>query len=114
MNELLQTKEEVRKVLASAGANEVLTYTFVHGNLLDKIGQDKKLAYQLANALSPDLQYYRFSLIPSLLEKVHPNVKAGYGEFAIFEINPVHSKDLVSKKRRFTNRRSAYSPGVCG
>jgi len=92
---LLATKYEARGVLAAAGANEVLTYTFVHGNLLDAVGQDKKLAYQVANALSPDLQYYRLSLLPSLLEKVHPNIKAGFNEFALFEINPVHSKDLL-------------------
>src|SRR3989344_799103 len=95
---LIETKLRARKVLASAGANEVLTYSFVHGNLLEKVGQDKKYAYKLANALSPYLQYYRLSLLPSLLDKVHANIKAGYGEFAIFEINPVHSKDLVSKK----------------
>lgn len=93
---LLATKREARQVLAAAGANEVLTYTFVHGNLLDSVGQDKRLAYQVANALSPDLQYYRLSLLPSLLEKVHPNIKAGVNEFAMFEINPVHSKDLTS------------------
>jgi phenylalanyl-tRNA synthetase beta chain len=95
-DQLLATQQEARGMLAAAGANEVLTYTFVHGNLLDSVGQDKKLAYQVANALSPDLQYYRLSLLPSLLEKVHPNIKAGFNEFAMFEINPVHSKDLTS------------------
>jgi phenylalanyl-tRNA synthetase beta chain len=97
VDELLATKQRLRQLLASAGANEVLTYSFVHGNLLDKVGQNKKLAYQVANALSPDLQYYRLSIVPSLLDKVHANIKAGYSEFALFEINPIHSKDLVSK-----------------
>lgn len=87
---LLQTKTLVRDRLAKAGANEVLTYSFVHGNLLTKAGQDPKNAYQIANALSPDLQYYRLSLLPSLLEKVHPNIKAGYDEFALFELGKAH------------------------
>lgn len=90
----LTFKQEVREALRQAGANEVLTYSFVHGNLLDKVGQDKVQALQVANALSPDLQYYRLSLTPSLLEKVHPNVKAGNDEFAIFELGKVHAKDL--------------------
>lgn len=89
-NDLLELKAGIRTSLAEAGANEVLTYSFVHGNLLDKVGQDKSHAFQLSNALSPDLQYYRLSLIPSLLEKVHGNIKAGYNEFALFELGKAH------------------------
>ena len=89
-NPALSLKQQIRARLAAAGANEVLTYSFVHGNLLDKIGQDKTQAFQLGNALSPDLQYYRLSLVPSLLEKVHANIKAGYNQLAMFELNKVH------------------------
>jgi phenylalanyl-tRNA synthetase beta chain len=91
-NTVLELKNQVRNVLSSAGATELLAYSFVHGNLLDKVGQDKEMAFQIANALSPELQYYRLSLTPSLLEKVHTNIKAGHGKFAIFEIGKVHVK----------------------
>lgn len=91
-NSLLQVKTRVRDFLSQAGANELLTYSFVHGNLLDKAGQNRELAFQLSNALSPDLQYMRLSLTPSLLEKVHPNSKAGYETFALFELGKVHNK----------------------
>lgn len=94
-NRLLEFKETLRDSLADAGANEVLTYSFVHGDLFKKVSQNAELAYQLSNALSPDLQYYRLSLVPSLLEKVHPNIKAGYDEFALFEINKTHDKSNV-------------------
>ena len=90
---LLTLKAEVRQKLSAAGANEVLTYSFVHGDLLAKAGQDPARAFQISNALSPDLQYYRLSLIPSLLEKVHPNIKAGYDEFALFELGKTHGLD---------------------
>ncbi|HUD10680.1 MAG TPA: phenylalanine--tRNA ligase subunit beta [Candidatus Saccharimonadales bacterium] len=90
-NELLELKSEVRDVLSKAGANEALTYSFVHGNLLDKVGQDKSQAFQLSNALSPDLQYYRLSLTASLLDKVHANIKAGYDRFVLFEIGKGHN-----------------------
>lgn len=89
-DKLLELKASIRQTLAKAGANEVLTYSFVHGNLLEKCGQDPKNAFKLANALSPDLQYYRLSLMPSLLEKVHPNIKSGHDEFAIFELGKSH------------------------
>ncbi|HMS92848.1 MAG TPA: phenylalanine--tRNA ligase subunit beta [Candidatus Saccharibacteria bacterium] len=87
--ELVQT---VRESLAHAGANEVLTYSFVHERVVKAAGQDGSDAYKLSNALSPDLQYYRLSLTPSLLDKMHGNIKAGYDEFALFEIGRSHSK----------------------
>ncbi len=95
VNQLMLTKSKIREVLRRAGANESLTYSFVHGNLFEKVGQDAALAYQLTNALSPELQYYRVSLLPSLLERVYPNVRAGYSEFAIFEVNKTHDKNSV-------------------
>jgi phenylalanyl-tRNA synthetase beta chain len=93
----LQTKAALRAKLAGMGANEILAYTFVHGNLLDKVGQDKTLAFSLSNALSPDLQYYRLSLTPTLLDKVHANIKAGYSEFALFEIGTSHTQGEVDE-----------------
>lgn len=94
-NPQLQVKSRIRDLLAQAGANEVLTYSFVHGNLLDKVGQNRELAFQLSNALSPDLQYFRLSLTPSLLEKVHQNLKAGFEQFALFELGKVHAKGVI-------------------
>jgi phenylalanyl-tRNA synthetase beta chain len=90
---MLDLKQKIRSILSKGGANELLTYSFVNGQLIDKAGQDKSNAFQIANALSPDLQYYRLSLLPSLLEKVHANIKNGYGEFCLFEMNKVHAKD---------------------
>lgn len=97
-NDDIAFKQQLRNILAKAGANEMLNYNFVHGNLLEKVGQDTKMAYQLSNAISPDLQFYRLDLVPSLLEKVHINIKAGTNEFTIFEINKAHNKHHVSKE----------------
>jgi phenylalanyl-tRNA synthetase beta chain len=90
LNPLLDAKQRVRERLSAAGANEVLSYSFAAAVLLEKTGQDPKNAFTLANALSPELQYYRLSLIPSLLEKVQPNLKAGHDSFALFEIGKTH------------------------
>ncbi|MCA9325586.1 hypothetical protein KDA23_06020, partial [Candidatus Saccharibacteria bacterium] len=89
----LTQKAVLRAELSRAGANEVLTYSFVHGDLFAKVGQDMMHAFKLSNALSPDLQYYRLSLTPSLLDKVHINIKAGYGQFALFEMGRTHFRD---------------------
>ncbi len=82
----------IRESLSRAGANEVLTYSFVHENVLKKAEQDVDQAFRLSNALSPDLQYYRLSVLPSLLDKVHMNIKAGHDEFVLFEIGKGHNK----------------------
>ena len=83
---------KLRDLLVRAGANEVLTYSFVHGDSMRKAGQNPDDAYRITNSLSPELQYYRQSITPSLLANVHPNSKAGYDRFAIFEMNKFHTK----------------------
>ena len=87
-----ELKRVVREALARAGANEVLSYSFVHERVLKGAGQDPAQAFRLSNALSPDLQYYRLSVLPSLLDKVHANIKAGHSEFMLFEIGKGHTK----------------------
>ena len=87
-----ELKNAVRQSLSRSGANEVLTYSFVHEHVLKNAEQDVAQAYKLSNALSPDLQYYRLTVLPSLLDKVHANIKAGHDEFALFEMGKGHSK----------------------
>jgi phenylalanyl-tRNA synthetase beta chain len=96
-NSSLDLKQNIRTKLSAAGANEVLTYSFVNRELLQKAGQDESLAFQLSNAISPDLQCYRLSLTPSLLDKVNQNIRSDMvrnedKELAIFEIGRVHVK----------------------
>ena len=82
----------LRDRLSHSGGNEVSTYSFVPGDLLDKVHDDKSKAYRIVNAISPDLQYYRRSLLPGLLEKSRDNLRAGYDDFMLFELGKVHSK----------------------
>ncbi len=87
-----ELRTSIRKSLVRAGANEVLTYSFIHGDIMKKAGQNADNAYRVVNSISPELQYYRQSLTPSLLTHVFPNVKTGYDSFALFEANKVHQK----------------------
>lgn len=96
-NKNLQLKAAIRNVLSSFGANELLTYNFIHGDILEKAGQKQEDSYKLRNALSPELQYYRQSITPSLLDKVHANIKLGYSQLAIFELGKSHIKTLEGK-----------------
>ena len=103
-NQLASFKDDLRGTLSSAGANEVLTYSFVHGSLMEKTGQHPAQAYRIINALSPDLQFYRLSLTPSLLSKIYSNYRAGYKEFAIFELGKGHNKLMKEKAAKHLPR----------
>jgi phenylalanyl-tRNA synthetase beta chain len=85
-------RNNLRRTLVKSGANEVLTYSFIHGDIIKKAGQNPEDSYRLINSISPDLQYYRQTLMPSLLSITQPNIKQGYDEFALFEINKCHYK----------------------
>ena len=101
-----QLKQAIRQSLSCAGANEVLTYSFVHERVLKNAEQDPSRAYRLSNALSPDLQYYRTSVLPSLLDKVHANIKAGHDEFMLFEIGKIHDKELTLNDENLPSERT--------
>ena len=81
---------ELRKRLREAGGTEVYSYSFIHGDLLDKVGDDKAKAFRIVNAISPNLQYYRRSLLPNLVELARDNLRAGYDDFMLFEVGKVH------------------------
>lgn len=91
-NKMVATKSQIRNFLSLTGANEVLTYTFVHGDLLEKVGQDVKNSYRLVNSISPDLQYLRQQIVPSLLVKAYDNLKAKHQIFALYEMNQTFSR----------------------
>ena len=88
----LAIKTKTRNILSSFGANEVLTYSFVSGKLLEKAGLNLKNSYRIVNSISPELQYIRQSIVPSLLDKAFVNQKLPVDKFAIFEINKVYQK----------------------
>lgn len=111
-NELYQKQMLLRNRLREAGGNEVTTYSFIHGDLLDKVGDDKSKAYRIVNAISPDLQYYRRSLLPNLIECTRDNLKAGYDDFMLFELGKVHHKGLMDESEPTLPREISEVAGV--
>ncbi len=92
-NAMWGMKTRVRELLASFGANEILTYSFVSEKLLKKAGLDAANSYEIVNSISPELQYVRQSIVPSLLDKAYMNQKLPVDKFAIFEMNKVYQKE---------------------
>ena len=93
-NELFALKTSIRNHLSARGANEVLTYSFIHGDLMRKVGQNPDNSYKIINSISPELQHIRQSIVPSLLDKSYANIRAGHEQFALFEMNQVYPRNL--------------------
>ena len=83
----------MREILSGQfAAHEILTYSFVSKKLQEIVGEDPADSYRIVNSLSPELQCFRQSITPSLLEKVRDNLKAGYQKFSIYELNQATKK----------------------
>lgn len=92
-NRMWELKKQIREAMRRFGANETLTYSFVAGRLLEKSGQDPNNSYKIVNSISPELQYVRQSIVPSLLDKSYMNQKLPVDKFAMYEINQVYQKE---------------------
>ena len=91
-NKMWEFKKQIRGIMRRLGANELLTYSFVSGKLLEKAGQDPNNSYKIVNSISPELQYIRQSIVPSLLDKAYVKKKIPFDKFALYEINKVYQK----------------------
>ena len=91
-NPMFELKREIREKMLRFGANELLTYSFVSSKLLDNVYQEASNSYKIINSISPELQYVRQSLVPSLLEKTYLNEKLPVDRFAIYEMNKIYQK----------------------
>ncbi|MDP4038931.1 MAG: phenylalanine--tRNA ligase subunit beta [bacterium] len=86
---------ELKKILAASGLTEVLTYSLVGKELIEKIGLKEKDHLELANPLTHEQQYLRTTLMASLIN-VAANNQDYDKKFAFFEISKLH---LRSKQK---------------
>ena len=90
---LLELKSKIRNFLSDRkNFNEVLTYSFVSKNLQEKVNESPDDSYEIINSISPELECFRQSIVPSLLDKVFTNEKAGYKDFTLYELNQISKK----------------------
>ncbi|MBI4778722.1 phenylalanine--tRNA ligase subunit beta [Candidatus Desantisbacteria bacterium] len=98
--------EKAKDILCGCGLNEVITYSFLNPEMLDKVGQaflpvNNPVNNQaflpvnhvvVSNPLSEEGRLLTHSLIPNLLEVVARNINQGNGQVKIFEIAKVFFK----------------------
>lgn len=95
-NPLKQFEREVKEYLASAGFDEVLTYSFYGDKEIAaaRLPLDHHLVIE--NPLSPDQKYMAMTSIPLMLRKAGENMK-NFTSFDIFEWSSAFAKNQKTK-----------------
>jgi len=85
-NQTFNFEYKIKTALKYWGFTEVMSYSLVSEELLNKTDTDSKKLLKIGNPLSSDMVFLRASLIPSLLEIIAKNNSAGQ----IFEMANVY------------------------
>ena len=91
LNSSIKTYYKVKKIIASEGYTEVVTWSFMDGNKA-KVLFDNLIILQ--NPISSDLNTMRPSTIPNLLEAINQNKSRMFTRAKIFEVGPNFSKSV--------------------
>ena len=88
-------RDRVRRALAAAGLQEVISYSLTTGETLARVRPAAELEanapLQLRNTLSSEHEVLRTSLRHSLIETVDRNLRAGADEITIFEAGRIYA-----------------------
>ena len=93
LNQRFVRSDQIRRILARAGANELINYSFVSGRFLKTANQPVDNCFSLSNPLDPELKYYRPVLSPGLIAAAVSNQRLGFDDLAVFEIGAGHRLD---------------------
>jgi len=87
----MQTREKAaRRMLASLGYNECVTYSFVDENSAGLFGGGTD-ATRIENPISSEMTHMRPDLLPGLLQAAARNQARGFADLALFEVGPAFS-----------------------
>lgn len=90
---------QARRMLASRGMLEAVTYSFI-SEAQAKIFGGGKPELKLANPIAADMSDMRPSLLPGLLTAAQRNADRGFGDIALFEVSGIYEGDRPEQQRR--------------
>jgi phenylalanyl-tRNA synthetase beta chain len=91
-NRSLDLEQKIREVLVAAGLDEAITYSLTNMASVAKVepaAADRARYLKLANPLTPEREYMRRSLLPTLLEALAPNLRE-QSRALLFELGRVY------------------------
>ena len=86
-----------RKLLATKGYNEVLTFSFLDKKKAN-LFNGGQINLTLVNPISSELTNMRPSIIPNLIDAVHKNINKGFYNLSFFEVGPVFNGDMPDEQ----------------
>ncbi|MEY4744774.1 MAG: hypothetical protein RL272_719 [Candidatus Parcubacteria bacterium] len=86
---LMEAEDSAKGFFRAAGFTEVLNYSMVPRDVIEKAGLDPAKCLRVANPLSVDFEYMRPSLIPGALATVKEN-QGIFPEGRVFEVSRVY------------------------
>lgn len=101
---------KIKDVLVGAGFYEVYNYSFISEKGLKLVGEDPKKSLRVANPLTPENEYMRTTLIPSLLEDIRIN-QDNFEEVSVFEVASSYIPDKNLAKETYTLGLAVKSKG---
>ena len=102
-----------RRMLASRGMMEAVTYSFISEAQAKAFGGGKP-ELKLANPIAADMSDMRPSLLPGLLAAAQRNADRGFGDTALFEVSGIYEGDTPDKQRRVAGGVRRGTAGVDG
>ena len=87
VNQIQERRAQARRVLASRGMTEAVTFSFLPGGEAALFGGAPE-SIRLVNPISSDLDVMRPSLLPNLIRAIARNADRGIGNGALFEVGP--------------------------
>ncbi len=84
---------DLKAKLRDLGLTEIQSYSFYSTAVLEALGftsKDLNRLVKVANPISTETEYLRDNLWPNLVEVVGKNLRHGFKDIAIFEINKIY------------------------
>jgi phenylalanyl-tRNA synthetase beta chain len=91
-NPSLELEEQVRDILVGAGLDEAITYSLTNMGSIAKtnpLDTEPARYLKLSNPITPEREYLRLSILPTLLEALAQNLRE-YERVLLFEIGHVY------------------------
>lgn len=102
-----------RRMLASRGMMEAVTYSFIPEAHAKAFGGGKP-ELKLANPIAADMSDMRPSLLPGLLVAAQRNADRGFADLALFEVSGTYEGDKPEDQRRVAGGIRRGTAGVEG
>jgi phenylalanyl-tRNA synthetase beta chain len=81
-----EIKDRVRRVLAAAGVDEIITHNMINSKALVKSNMADMPVIRIFNPLNQDQELMRPSMLPSMLQAALTNINRGQKDLRFFEI----------------------------